>query len=561
MPELGLKTRSAPPPVGLVRVFAYYRFLLSILILGTHLAGIASGIFATFSPELFLTTAFAFVTLTTLGLAFLISSRFICESYLLFIYLLIDIVSLNVLMFASGGANSGIGLLLLVTIATGSLIFTGQLAIFLAAIASILMMAGTGISVVFYGADNATFFPTGLLGILLFLTGFLFRSLNRRLLDSQNLAIREADQAVHLQKLNEMIVNRMRTGIILVDTSAHIKLINNAAIEHLGGHKPGAPLAVGRPLKSLRELFEQYERWVAYPWLRCPPISIANTNSEIQCNFARLDEQEEQHTIIFIEDTRSTVQSAQQLKLASLGRLAGSIAHEVRNPLGAISHAAQMLAEEGEASTSIKQYTDIIGRQSERVNLIVDSILQLSRQKAPDFQKLHLGLWLNQFSHEYGNAHAGTETLIIDETDQNLQVLFDPVHLNQIITNLVENAHRYSKDETGEAWAKINHHIDQLTNLPCIDIYDKGPGVDEKHKGQIFEPFFTTSNAGSGLGLYLAKERCEFNYATLTYCVADNSFDKQADGMSPAGSENTDTNKGFFRVIFAHPDQLLPANN
>ena len=561
MPELGLQTRTAAPLVGLVRVYAYYRFLLSILILGLYLAGFASGIFASFSSELFLITAVTFVALTTTGLAWLIKSRFICESYLLFFYLLIDIVSLNLLMFASGGANSGIGLLLLVTIATGSLTFTGQFAIFLAAIASILVMAGTGISVVFFDMGNATFFPTGLLGILLFLTAFLFRTLNRRLLDSQTLAMREADQAVHLQKLNEMIVNRMRTGIILVDTSAQIKLINNAAIEHLGGHKPGSPLAAGLPLKSMPELFRLYDRWMASPWLRCPPISIANTNTEIQCNFANLDEPEERHTIIFIEDTRSTVQSAQQLKLASLGRLAGSIAHEVRNPLGAISHASQMLAEEGEVSASIKKFTDIISRHSDRVNLIVDSILQLSRQNAPDFQKLHLNLWLKQFSREYSNAHAGTNTIIIDGIDQNLQVLFDPVHLNQIVTNLVENAHRYSEHETGEAWVKITPHIDQLTSLPCIDIYDKGPGVDEKHKGQIFEPFFTTSNTGSGLGLYLAKERCEFNYATLTYCVADASTDIQTGSKNRTSSQNTDTNKGFFRIIFAHPDQLLPANN
>ena len=562
MPELGSQTHRAPPPVGIVKVYAYYRFLLSTLILGMYLAGLANSIFAIFSSELFLITAIAFVSVTLGSLAHLIRSKFICESYLQFIYLLIDIICLNLLIFASGGANSGIGLLLLVTIATGSLIFTGQFAILLAAIASILMMAATSVSVVFFEAGNTTFFPTGLLGILLFLTAYLFRTLNRRLLDSQDRAMREADQAIHLQKLNEMIVNRMRTGIILVDTSAHIKLINNAAVELLGGHKPGAPLAIGLPLKSLRELFELYDRWIAYPWIRCPPISIANTNTEIQCNFARLDEQEGQHTIIFIEDTRSTVQSAQQLKLASLGRLAGSIAHEVRNPLGAISHAAQMLAEEGESSATIKQFTDIIGRQSERVNLIVDSILQLSRQKAPDFQKLHLIVWLKRFSQEYSNAHAGTDTIIINGLDQNMQVLFDPVHLNQIITNLVENAHRHSKDKTGEAWAKIDSHIDPLTKLPCIDIYDRGHGIDEKHRGQIFEPFFTTSNTGSGLGLYLAKERCEFNYATLTYCADDSHVDLSLDGISDRLTKrNTDTNKGFFRIIFAHPDQLLPVKN
>ncbi len=565
MPQFNQQSSLSSSPVGLVRVYAYYRFLLSALILGMYLTKFTDGIFATLSPNIFFFTAVGFVTLTTLGLAWLIIRSFICEPYVLFIYLLIDIICLNLLIFASGGTSSGIGLLLLVTIATSSLIFTGQLAILLAAIASILVMAGTIVSLAFYSNSNATLFPTGLLGILLFLTSFLFRGLNRNLLASQNLAIKGADQAAHLQKLNELIVNRMRTGIVLIDTSAHIKLINSAAIEHLGGHKPSAPLVIGHSLKSLPELFKLYDRWLAYPWSRCPPILIANTNAEIQCNFARLDEQEERHTIIFIEDTRSIVQNAQQLKLASLGRLAGSIAHEIRNPLGAISHAAQMLAEEGEGSEITTQFTDIINRHSARVNSIVDSILQLSSQKAPNFQKLHLDQWLKNFCKEYNDAHIDTTTIVIEMLDKNLQVLFDPIHLNQIVTNLIDNARRYSTNETGEAWAKISAQFDPVSGLPSIEIYDKGSGIDAKYRSQIFEPFFTTSNTGSGLGLYLAKERCEFNYATLSYCL-DNNQGLNNSGLANNHSINqadtkSGTKKGFFRIVFAHPEQLLPAKN
>lgn len=548
--KFGPVIQSPPSSRELIRVYAYYRFLLSVLLLGMYLSDFATGILGSFSDQNFLITAVSFVTLTVLGLAWLINVNFHVEPYLLFIYLLIDIIVLNVLMYTSGGLSSGIGLLLLVSIATGSLIFTGQLAILLAAIASILILMETILSVVLLNDKNTAFFPAGLLGSVLFFTAFIFRSLNRRLQASQDLAIREADQSAHLQRLNELIVNRMRTGIVLVDTSATIKLINNAAIELLGGHKAGAPLARGISLSSINGLFKQYENWKHYPWQRSPPLSIADINTTVQCNFAHLDETGEPHTIIFIEDTRSTAQNAQQLKLASLGRLAGSIAHEVRNPLGAISHAAQMLAEHGETTTAIQPLTDIISRHSERVNMIVDSILQLSRQEAPDFQKLHLSLWLKRFAEEYGSTQSKRETIVINELDKNLQVLFDPVHLNQIITNLVENAHRYSEAETGLPWVQINIHNDQLTGLPCLDIFDKGPGIQEKYLHQIFEPFFTTSNTGTGLGLYLARERCEFNYATLSYCINE---------PKNAVRSNPDVAKGFFRIIFAHPDQLLPA--
>ncbi len=535
------KAMTPPPvPTGLVRVYAYYRFFLAALLLGLFFSGVASSIFGTFLPGLFITAAASYVGLTSLCLGLLVRTRFFCERYILFLNLLADIAILNLLMFSSGGLSSGIGFLLLAVVATGSLIFTGQMALFLAAFASILVIAQALIAVVLFQANSSSLFPSGLLGGLLFLIALLFRSLNRRLLDSQSMATREADQAAHLQRLNELIVNRMRTGIILVDTSAQIKLINSAAVEHLGGHKPGAPLAVGVFLRTIPELFKQYERWHAYPWLRCPPLSINNSNAEIQCNFARLEEHEGWHTMIFIEDTRSTAQNAQQLKLASLGRLAGSIAHEVRNPLGAISHAAQLMAEQAQLPPSMRQLTDIINRHSERVNLIVDSIMQLSRQQAPAFQKLHLNLWLRRFIEEYADANAEPGVIEISELYKPMQVLFDPVHLNQVMTNLIDNAHRYSTDETGERWAKIICLFDPGTLLPCLDVYDRGPGVDEKHLGQIFEPFFTTSRSGTGLGLYLARERCEFNFATLTY------------------RPNNGQIAGCFRITFAHPNQILP---
>ncbi|RLA47172.1 MAG: histidine kinase [Gammaproteobacteria bacterium] len=554
MQEPGQAVSSIPIPRGLVRVYAYYRFLLATLLLGMYLAGFATGILGTSSPPVFLTTAIASVALTVSSLLWLIIKRFNCERLFLFLNLLLDIVALNLLMFSSGGLSSGIGFLLVIAIATGSLIFTGQLSLFLAAFASILVIAGTTLSIILFNVSYISLFPTGLLGVLLFLTALLFRSLNRRLADSQSLATREADQAAHLQRLNELIMNRMRTGIILVDTSAQIKLINTAAMEHLGDPRPRAQLQSGFPLKALPKLYKQYERWHAYPWLRCPPITIDGSNTVIQCNFARLDENERRHTIIFIEDTRSAAQNAQQLKLESLGRLAGSIAHEIRNPLGAISHAAQLLAEQEKSPPAMKQLIDIIDRHSHRVNSIVDSILQLSRQQAPVFQKLQLGRWLKRFVKEYTDAHPGEGIIEIEETGaggEQLQVLFDPVHLNQVLSNLVDNAFRYSQNETGEAWAKLSYHTEQSTRLPCLDVCDKGPGIDKQNIGQIFEPFFTTSNSGTGLGLYLAKERCEFNYGTLSYRIDNNSH--EANNL-----KNDLKNKGFFRLIFAHPDQLLP---
>ena len=532
-------------PAGVVRVYAYYRFLLATLLLGMFLAGFASNVFGTAHARVFLGTASIYFVLTTVQLSAQIWSRFRSPLYIQFINLLLDIVALNLLMYASGGLNSGLGFLLLVTVATGSLIFTGQLALLLAACASILVIVGAILNVEVFGRSDLTLVPAGMLGALLFVIALLFRNINKRLQDSQSIALREADQAAHLQRLNTLIINRMRTGIILVDASAEIKLINSAAIEHLGGHKPGSPLAGGRPLQSIPELYKQYERWTAYPWLRNPPISVSGTDETIQCNFASLEEEQGRHTIIFIEDTRSTAQSAQQLKLGSLGRLAASMAHEIRNPLGAISHAAQLLEENRNLPEDAVPLTDIISRHSARVNQIIDSILQLSRQQAPEFKKLNLADWLKHYANEHADATSGASTIEISGEDAGIQVLFDPLHLNQVVTNLVENAQRYSREASGDSWAHVEFHRHPRTLLPCLDVFDRGPGVDDNNVGQIFEPFFTTSHSGTGLGLYLAKEHCEFNYATLSY-------------VKGATDEDDAPSSGFFRITFAHPDQLLP---
>lgn len=552
------------PARGVVRVYTYYRFLLSIIILGMYLADFATSILGTFSSELFLVTAGAYLGLTTISLIWLVSRQFHYSTYLPFLYLLLDIVALNLLVFASGGINSGLGLLLLITIATGSLIYTAQLPIFLAAVASILIMGDTALAVLVFGATDADFFQSGLLGSVLFFTALLFRLLNRRLQTSQTIATREADQAAHLQRLNELIVNRMRTGIILVDNSAHIKLINTAASELLGEHVSRNLAPTGQSLRAVPELFEQYQHWQSFPWQRRPPITITATNTEIQCNFARLDEAEERHTIIFLEDTRSAAQNAQQLKLASLGRLAGSIAHEIRNPLGAISHAAQMLGEYKYGDDDVSPLTTIIERHSERVNNIVDSILQLSRQEAPKFEKLQLDIWLKHFTGEYRSVHGEDSVIECNKQPAGLQVLFDPTHLTQVVTNLVDNALRHSEQASGQAWVKLQVHRDNEGSLPCLDVHDCGPGVNKAHLNQIFEPFFTTSHEGTGLGLYLAKERCEFNYSTLSYCLETPISDRRSskvpsDGDQSDNGETSSTCKGFFRIMFAHPDQLLPA--
>ncbi|MBE9561728.1 MAG: HAMP domain-containing histidine kinase [Proteobacteria bacterium] len=212
-----------------------------------------------------------------------------------------------------------------------------------------------------------------------------------------------------------------------------------------------------------------------------------------------------------LEDATLTTRRATQLKLASLGRLTASIAHEVRNPLGAISHAAQLLEESPHTSTNNDTLIKIISKNSWRVNKIVENILQLSRNKPPNTENFDLAIWLRSYTDEFIQQHSLIKSDIkLKNQDKPLFVTFDQGQIFQVVNNLCENGLRYSKDKP---LLKLTIGMD--SNRPYLDIQDCGQGMTDKTKNQIFEPFFTTEPKGNGLGLYLSREICEANQASL----------------------------------------------
>jgi two-component system sensor histidine kinase PilS (NtrC family) len=218
---------------------------------------------------------------------------------------------------------------------------------------------------------------------------------------------------------------------------------------------------------------------------------------------------------VFVEDTRSIAQQAQQLKLASLGRLTASIAHEIRNPLGAISHAVQLL-QESEAITQIdRRLCDIIYQHAKRVNHIVENTLALSRRKDTQVSLIDLHVWLQQFIENY-TSHQQAE-IILDLENGTLPLRVDTTNLQQILVNLVDNGLRYSKQQIGVPKVILRGGVNQSNDNVFLEVIDFGPGIEGEQLQKIFEPFFTTEELGTGLGLYICKELCEINQASLYY--------------------------------------------
>jgi two-component system sensor histidine kinase PilS (NtrC family) len=257
----------------------------------------------------------------------------------------------------------------------------------------------------------------------------------------------------------------------------------------------------------------------------------------LQPSFIPLQRSGEQHTLIFLDDISQVTQQAQQLKLASLGRLTAGIAHEIRNPLGAISHAAQLLQESEDLEEPDRRLAQIIQDHSRRMNTVIENVLQLSRRRQAEPQLLDLKYWLHRFASEFRSSARPDQTLHLETQSGSLQTRMDPHQLTQILSNLVQNGLRYSaqKHQLGQVWLKL--YRDPESDLPTLEVLDDGPGVPVDQMQHIFEPFYTTDNKGTGLGLYISRELCESNQARLDYKLREGG-----------GS--------CFRITFAHPRKL-----
>jgi two-component system sensor histidine kinase PilS (NtrC family) len=266
--------------------------------------------------------------------------------------------------------------------------------------------------------------------------------------------------------------------------------------------------------------------------LRPQSLKVAHNGLELQPSFITLSQSPHHQTLVFLEDLAQISQHAQQLKLAALGRLTAGISHEIRNPLGAISHAAQLLQESEELNGADRRLTQIIQDHSQRMNRVIENVLQLSRRQQTLPQRLDLKPWLEQFVAETRERATEGQQIHLRIGSGDLKTLMDPNQLTQILDNLLRNAWRHSalSHDPAQVWLEL--FVDADSQLPTLEILDNGPGVAPDHQAHLFEPFFTTSTQGTGLGLYLSRELCESNQARLDF--------KPRQGG------------GCFRITFAH---------
>lgn len=537
-------------PYDLLRIYTYYRTLLGSVLLLMFQIEFAPKVLGNDNPDLFFYTSAAYTAINFMTLIVMWRLKYSPSQKKLFGSLLIDVIAIGLLMHASGGAVSGLGYLLLVAIAAGGIMLRERTSFFLAAIATIVVLGEGTYRFIILSQDNKSLFASGTLSALAFLTALLFQHLTKKIRLSYAEAEAQAAHAAHLQKLAQLIVERMRTGIVVLNKNLDIELCNQAALKLLGtAADPSEKLR----LEQIPELFQKYQSWRRNLSDYSPYLKIdGETITEAKANFAYLEPGSSTDILIFLEDVRSLNQQAQQLKLASLGRLTASIAHEVRNPLGAISHASQLLGESDALPASEHRLLDIINNHSKRVNQIIENILQLSRRRAATPAQINLQQWIPTFIADYKSSKTNAAQLTIEvreknigetqsdlvynDTSRNLDAKFDTSQLQQVLTNLCDNGIRYGVLHAGRAELRIEIGLDTNQQQPYIRVIDYGAGISNENSKHVFEPFFTTENTGSGLGLYICKELCEANQAIISY-------------------KRTDKGESCFHLQLAHPEK------
>ena len=503
--------------LALFRIYVAYRSLLSVVLLIMLVSPNTRQLVGSLNPSLYLGIALGYLA-TSIPLVGSLSTRLNQNQKMLFLIFLVDIAAIILLADSSGGMTSGLPILLVITAAASAVLLTNRtVATLVAAICVIALLVDT-IRLILVGVvDSNSLFPAGLLGALIFGVSIMVQAIAGRLGRAEELARNRASDLYNLQRLNEQIVQHMDTGILLVNHDGLVRVMNKAATGLLAPERPVA-VEQGRQLADYStELAYQFEHWKNSGQHRAKPFSVMDGAPPVIAHFRELQPNARREALVFVEDYTPVTQYAQSLKLTSLGRLTASIAHEIRNPLGAISHAAQLLQESPDLSATDQRMANIIQHHCVRVNQIVESVMRISRREPPKPEYIILSDWLSEFAGSYLKALNRPADVSIECDYRELLVEFDPENLQRVMANLLDNALRHSAMATGEESARIVVSMDFTAHQCLIDIIDSGKGVPPADQAKLFEPFFRTVEAGSGMGLYLCKELCEINNADLSY--------------------------------------------
>ena len=520
--------------IGLLNI---YRLLVPMVLLMVFFFGAPTRSVGTLSPGLFLGMCVAHFSFGLVSI-YAIQKRWPPARWLALFQLAVDTVVITLQLHASGGMDSGLATLLILPAGATAAIVQPRLALLAAAMIALTLLFETTVSALGGVSQGANFLVAGLTGASLFAITLLAIPLASRLRESEARVQQRDIDLANLNELNEFIVQHLRESILVVDGADRVRLINETAARMLKGGPVESGVLLGEVSPRLLYLLETWRRQETDRRDATGEVVSSDGGTVIRPHFVSLSESGPGPVLVFLEDTSIVAERVQQSKLASLGRLSASIAHEIRNPVGAMSHAGQLLRESPGLSPDDRHLTDIIEKNAVRVSQIVDNVLQLSRRDSTRQERIDLSRWLGVFLDEFYQTlqlERGVFRVEADADTGPLQVQFDPTHLHQVLWNLCDNAVKHAA-AVGAGPVVLRIGRIASTGRPYLELADRGAGIDPANAERIFEPFFSNGAGGTGLGLFISRELCQTNGALLAY-------EARAGGGS------------IFRIIFADPQR------
>lgn len=535
---------------GALITFCWLRLALSLVLCMAFWGFARQQFFGIYEPKLAALVLIGYVVFSV-GALLVARQRSKIIQLQLMVHVIADVAAVVLLMFASGGVRSGIGLLLLVTLAAAGLISRGRMVFFNAAVAALAVLYEQTHQLLFYNAPFSDFFQSGLLAASYFAIAALGYTLAKYASGAEQIAQERGVDLANLAQINALVIRDMQDGFLVVDAYGIIRQHNTKCEALVGGISGDGAQSLNDAVPQLAQFYKdwQNDRTQIFPVIRS-----SRTQKEIQVRFVAIggavDDDNAANpksgtkillspTVIFLEDAGRMRAQAQQLKLAALGRLTANIAHEIRNPLSSINHAAELLQEDVGRSRDDIRLLNIIRDNSFRLDRMVQEVLYLNRRDRAHPELIEPRPCLELFLRDFC-ANEKTDSARFDlQITTTKNIVFDRSHLDQVLWNLVRNASRYADNNAGAVRVVLRIASDTNANSSTPEppvqtaellVCDNGPGVQTDTITQLFEPFFTTDNQGTGLGLYVARELSEVNGAALDYLALLERDDQLGEG-------------------------------
>jgi two-component system sensor histidine kinase PilS (NtrC family) len=516
-----------------IGLLSLYRLLVPLLLLSMRsFTGPSWGLAPT-QPGLFVGACIAYFTAAVL----LVIARRLHWSSLRIVALVnatVDTLAIGLILYASGGVAGGLAILLVPPVLALTVLASRRDALLIAAVAALGILVQQVFVGVTESAPATDYMTAGVFGAVVFLVAVAMWPVAGRLRESEALVRRREVDLANMAQLSQYIVQHLRESILVVDTHDRIRLINESAAQILGDDAAYPDALIGEACPRLLYLLESWRKGAPAAPSSDQTFVAVDSARLIRAHFAPLGAATPAPVLIFLEDTSLIAEKVQQSKLAALGRLSASIAHEIRNPVGAMSHAGQLLGESPSLSSDDRRLTEIIRTNAERVSGIIDNVQRLSRREEARFERLPLAAWTEEFREEFCQTMQWPPSrLVVSGASGEVEVRVDPDQLRQIVWNLCENALRHAIADTPDESIDIRYGRMGGGARPFLEVADRGGGVAPENVERIFEPFYS-GGRGTGLGLFLARELAQANAATLLY-----------EPRTGGGS--------VFRLVFADP--------